>query len=181
MGARIDTPDLQTERLLLRRLTREDAADIFAYASDPEVARLTTWEAHRTLDDSLQYLERVRTWYDEGFGGPWGLVLKGTGTLVGTCGLAVVPEHYRAELGYAIARSCWGQGLMTEAARAAIHFGFVSLGLNRIEARCWLDNIASARVMEKCGMKYEGTLREQIFIKGRFDTLLIYSILRGDR
>lgn len=153
MGARIDTPDLQTERLLLRRLTREDAADIFAYASDPEVARLTTWEAHRTLDDSLQYLERVRTWYDEGFGGPWGLVLKDTGTLVGTCGLAVVPEHYRAELGYAIARSCWGQGLMTEAALAAIHFGFVSLGLNRIEARCRLDNIASARVMEKCGMK----------------------------
>lgn len=177
---RVDIPDLETERLLLRRMTPEDVADVFAYASDPEVARRTTWEAHRTIDDSHAYLQRVMGWYADGFGGPWGLVLKESGTLIGTCGLAVVPEHFRAEAGYALGRRWWGQGLMTEAMRAAIHYGFTGLGLNRIEARCRTDNIASARVMEKNGMRYEGTLREHVYYKGRFETVKIYAILRED-
>ena len=69
---------------------------------------------------------------------------------------------------------------MTEAARAAIHFGFQVMGLNRVEARCVPANTASARVMVKCGMRYEGTLREMDFRKGTFDDMLMYSILRRE-
>jgi [ribosomal protein S5]-alanine N-acetyltransferase len=177
---RVAIPNLETQRLLLRKVTLADADDMFAYASDPEVARLTTWETHRTIDDTLATLRRMLGWYDEGFGGPWGLELKEDGTLVGTCGLAVVPEHYRAELGFAIGRRWWGQGLMTETVREVIRFGFAELGLNRIEGRCVPENIGSARVMEKCGMTYEGTLREQFYIKGTFETLRMYSILRRE-
>jgi ribosomal-protein-alanine N-acetyltransferase len=69
---------------------------------------------------------------------------------------------------------------MTEAARAAVDFGFRVMGLNRVEARCVPENTASARVMQKCGMTYEGTLREMDFRKGTFDDMLMYAILRRE-
>jgi ribosomal-protein-alanine N-acetyltransferase len=94
--------------------------------------------------------------------------------------MALTPQHARAELGYAIGRAWWGQGLMTEAVVEAIRYGFEELGLNRIEARCLTYNIGSARVMEKAGMTYEGTIREQVFYKGSFDDLKLYSILRRE-
>jgi ribosomal-protein-alanine N-acetyltransferase len=176
----LEHPELETARLVLRRLTPDDAADIFAYASDPDVAALTTWEAHRTLDDTHAFLERVAGWYADGFGGPWGVILKESGRVIGTCGMAIVPEHRRAELGYALARACWGQGLMTEAVVAVIDYGFATLSLNRIEARCLPENLASARVLEKAGLTYEGTLREQYLTKDRFIDLRMYAILRRE-
>ncbi len=177
---RFQIPRLETERLVLRQMTFDDAAAVFAYASDPEVASLTTWESHATIDDSREFLERVMSWYADGFGGPWGIVLKADDRLIGTCGLAITPQHVRAELGYAIGRPWWGQGLMTEAVLEVIRFGFEELGLNRIEARCVPPNIGSARVMEKAGMTYEGTIREQVYVKGSFDDLKMYSILRRE-
>lgn len=179
-GFRFAVPRLETARVVLRRLDWDDADDIFAYASDPEVAALTTWEPHQTPEDSHAFLGRVMSWYADGFGGPWGLELKLTGRVVGTAGLAITPEHARAELGYALSRSCWGQGLMTEAVREIIRYGFADIDLNRIEARCLPANHASARVMEKAGMTYEGTLREQFYVKNTFIDLRMFSILRRE-
>lgn len=177
---RFPIPRLETPRLVLRRIEPADVDDVFAYASDPEVAAWTTWEAYRSLDDSHEFIVRVQSWYSDGFGGPWGLELKTTGQLIGTCGLALTPHHSRAELGYALSRHWWGQGLTTEAVIEAIRYGFDDLGLNRIEARCIPANIGSARVMEKAGMTYEGTLREQFFSKGSFIDLKLYSILKRE-
>jgi len=177
---RFEIPRLETKRLVLRRMLPDDAADVFTYASDPEVAAQTTWEAHRTLDDSREFIGRVMSWYADGFGGPWGLELKETGQLIGTCGMAITPQHARAELGYALGRAWWGQGLMTETVTEAIRYGFEELGLNRIEARCIPANLGSARVMEKSGMTCEGTIREQVYVKGSFDDLRLFSILRRE-
>jgi ribosomal-protein-alanine N-acetyltransferase len=90
------------------------------------------------------------------------------------------PEHARAELGYVLSREHRGKGLMPEAVRAVIRFGFGRMELNRIQARCVAENTASARVMEKVGMTYEGTLRESEYIKGAFWDIKIYSILRRE-
>jgi ribosomal-protein-alanine N-acetyltransferase len=90
------------------------------------------------------------------------------------------PEHARAELGYVLSREHWGRGLMPEAVRAVIRFGFGRMGLNRVQARCIAENVASARVMEKAGMAYEGTLRESEFIKGAYRDMKLYSILRRE-
>lgn len=177
-----DLPELETERLILRRMRLDDAEDMFAYASDPLVTRYVLWETHRTLEDAKAFLRSATEGYERGDFGGWGVVLKDTGTFVGTCGMEAgyAPEHARAELGYVLSRELWGRGLMPEAVRAVVRFGFGRMELNRIEARCIAENAASARVMEKAGMTCEGTLREREFIKGAYRDMRLYSILRRE-
>ncbi len=171
----------ETSRLLLRRLEPGDAADVFAYASDPEVARFTTWEAHQTIEDSRRFLESVAEQYATGQVSPWGVVHRGDGKVIGTCGFMWWrPRHARAEIAYAIGRRYWNQGLTTEAVREVIRFGFERMRLNRIEARCMPENAASERVMQKAGMSFEGILRESMFVKERFDDLKLYAILHRE-
>jgi [ribosomal protein S5]-alanine N-acetyltransferase len=180
-GGRVfmDLPEIETERLLLRRMRLDDAEAMFAYASDPEVTRYVPWDTHRSIEDSESFLTFAIEGYERGDFGGWGVVLKDSGVFIGTCGLdaGYAPEHARAELGYVLSREHWGKGLMPEAVRAVIRFGFGRIGLNRIEARCIAENTASARVMEKAGMTYEGTLREREFIKGAYRDMKLYSIL----
>lgn len=171
-------PSIETPRLLLRPLRPGDVDDLYAYASDPEVARYTLWEAHRTRLDSLDFLSWVMDLYTRGDVAPWGVVLKSKDRLVGTCGFICWNlDNARAEIGYALGRTWWGRGLVTEAVRAVVRFGFDVMHLNRIQARCEVPNVASARVMEKAGMQREGLLREHEFAKGRYLDMLIYSIL----
>lgn len=182
-------PPLETARLLLRAARPADDADLFDYARDPEVARFTTWEPHASLTDAQQFLARVLDDYRIGKIGYWAIEHQNDGKLIGAVGLTgnITPAetppqfiHARAELAYVLARPYWNQGLMTEAAREVLQFGFTQWNLNRIEARCLVENLASARVMEKLGMKFEGTLRQQIHIKGAFRDVKIYAILKSD-
>jgi [ribosomal protein S5]-alanine N-acetyltransferase len=175
-------PELETERLLLRKMRLDDAEAMFAYASDPEVTRYVPWDTHRSMEDSESFLGFATEGYERGDFGGWGVVLKDDGVFIGTCGIDVgyAPEHARAELGYVLSREYWGKGLMPEAVRAVIRLSFGRMGLNRVEARCIAENTASARVMEKAGMTYEGTLREREFIKGAYRDMKLYSILRRE-
>jgi ribosomal-protein-alanine N-acetyltransferase len=100
--------------------------------------------------------------------------------LVGTCDLRISREHGRGELGYWLRRACWGRGLVPEAVRAVIRHGFEHEGLERIQARCAVENAASARVMEKAGMSYEGTLRRYERIGGELRDMKFYAILREE-
>lgn len=176
-----DLPELETPRLLLRKLKAGDAADMFEYASDPEVARDVTWEAHRTIEDSRGFLNSVVQKYAKKETSEWGLVLKESGKLVGTCGFVWWrPEHAKAEFGYALSRKYWGRGLMTEAAAAVIAFAFEKMKLHRLEARCITTNTGSEKVMLKNGMKYEGLLRDVVYEKGGFQSLKVYSLLKEE-
>jgi len=176
-----DLPTLVTARLILRKVTLDDAEDMFAYASAPEVATYVTWNPHRTVEDSRTFLQGVLDRYAQHVPANWGLVLKATGHLVGTCGfMSWFSDHRRAEIGFALGRRYWGQGLMTEAVRQVICWGFSECNLNRIEGECKPENLASARVMEKCGMTFEGTLRQFVFAKGRYHDVRLFSILRKE-
>lgn len=176
----LDTPAFETERLLLRRFSAADEADVFRYCRDPEVARLTSWEPHQSLDDTRRFLGWAQARYDEAIGGPWAMALRETGEVVGAIGLTVVWPHLRGEVGYWLGRPLWRQGLTTEAGRAILRYSFDDLGLNRIEARCEVGNDASERVMQKLGMTFEGVLRQQIIAKGRFRDMKLYSLLRTE-
>ena len=174
-------PVLESRHLILRPLGREDAQDMYAYARDPLVSRYVPWETHRNLEDTLAYLNTVAA--DQAAGKPasWALVSRAEGRMVGTAGFVWwQPEHSKAEIGYILSRHLWGQGLMSEAAKVVLDFGFSRMELNRIEARCVEENIASARVLEKCGMTLEGKLRDYLRIKGNLMTYRIYSILRRE-
>lgn len=174
-------PTLPTDRLILRPLTLEDAEDVYAYASDPMVARWVLWHQHSSLSDSVMYVKSVLRKYANGDCAEWGLELKESGRVIGTCGFVNLDtEHRRAEIGYALGQPYWGRGLATEAARATVSFGFRQLNLNRIEARCATLNTPSELVMARIGMRYEGTLRQQLFVKGRFADMKLYAILRAD-
>ena len=139
------------------------------------------WDTHHSIEDSRNFLRFATEGYERGDFCGWGLVLKASGVFVGTCGIEVgASEHGRAELGYVLSREHWGRGLMPEAVRTMIRFCFEMMDLNRVEARCIAQNTASARVMEKAGMSYEGTLREREYIKGAYRDMKMYSILRHE-
>ena len=174
-----DLPTLETERLILRKMVLNDAEAVFAYASNSEVSRYTLWETHRSIEDSRAFLEFATQKYENGGEPDWGIVYRGNGCLVGACGLVNwEAEHARAEVGFVLSREYWGLGLMSEAVRAMLRFGFERMNLNRIEARCIAENAASARVMEKAGMVYEGTLRQREYIKGAYRDIKLYAILK---
>ena len=178
-------PLIETPRLILRAVRPTDADDLFAYARDPEIARFTTWNPYQTIADAHRFLRIALDHYRTGKIGLWGIEHRASQRFIGTIGLtgegaAGQFAHGRAELAYALSREFWNQGFTTEAAHAMLHFGFTSWNLNRIEARCLVPNVASARVMEKIGMNYEGVLRQHVYVKGTFHDLKIYAILKGD-
>lgn len=176
-----DLPELETPRLLLRRFRPEDAADMFEYASDPEVARDVTWEAHTSIEASRGFIDYTIKKYVNKQVSEWGLVLKESNKFIGTCGFVYwKPEHAKAEIGYALSRKYWGRGLMPEAVAAVLKFGFEKMKLHRLEARCNDTNPGSERVMIKSGMKYEGLLRGALCEKGIFKNLKMYSILEEE-
>lgn len=174
-------PGITTERLLLRPLQVSDEADVFAYARDPEVARHTLWEPHESVRDTRAFLAFVAEQHRTGRAFIWGIADKVERRVFGTIGLTnYVAQHGRAELGFAIARPYWNRGYTTEAVRTLLSFGLRDLGLNRVEAFCKVENIGSARVMEKACMRFEGVLRQREFIKGHYEDLKLYAMLKED-
>lgn len=174
-------PVLETDRLLLRPMRMRDARDLFAYASDPEVSRHVLWETHQSLSDSRQMLRAVRWQYHRGLPSSYAIALKESGRMIGTIGFMWVnTDYHSAEVGYSLARAYWNQGIMTEALKKVLAFGFDTLRLNRIEAQHETDNPASGRVMAHAGMRYEGTMRQRIVNKGKYADVAVYAILRSD-
>jgi [ribosomal protein S5]-alanine N-acetyltransferase len=174
-------PAIETERLLLRKITLSDASDMFEYGCDPAVSKYTTWSTHTSIEDTKYFIKTLLKMYKKRELVDWGIVHKAENKFIGTCGyVAWSMTNSRAEMGYALGSKYWNQGYMSEAVNAMMEFGFREMQLNRIEGKCKADNIASARVMEKVGMKLEGILRQQIFVKGEYWDLKMYSILRED-
>jgi ribosomal-protein-alanine N-acetyltransferase len=173
-------PVLETSRLILKKISLEDAEDMFEYASDPEVAKYVTWEYHKSMEDSLNLIKRMLSISEKGDVAFWGLYLKENGKLIGTFELNIDRKNMMGEIAFVLSKKYWNKGLMTEAVRKVIEFGFEKLNLNRIQARCMAENISSERVMQKAGMKLEGILREALFVKGRFWDMKMYSILKRE-
>ena len=174
-------PTLETPRLRLRRLTMQDAADIYRYSRDVEVARHVLWEAHRTIGDSRAYLRYMLRRYRQHDPASWGIEWKESGSIIGTIGFMwIQSDNSAAEVGYSLSRNYWNRGIMTEALKAVIDYGFGRLNLNRIEAQHETANPASGAVMRKCGMVHEGTLRQRLYNKGRYVDVELYAILRKD-
>ncbi len=172
---------IRTARLVLRRMTTDDAAGIFAYASDPVLTRYVIWDTHRDLEDTQAYIGTVLDGYARGEMRDWVVTRGDSGEIMGTCGFVDWNRmNRRAEVGYVIARAQWNRGYATEAVRAAMGFGFARMELERIEAQVMPENGASERVMKKLGMRCEGVLRGRMRARGAQHDVKIYSLLREE-
>ena len=171
---------LETERLVLREFQVADAGAIHEYASDPEVAQYMDWGPNTPEETEAVLQMRLRQQEAPDLSDPYSLavVLKETGKLIGVVSLYDIdPVNRSAGVGYCLNRAFWGQGYATEAVRAMLQFGFEELHLHRIYGTCRPENIGSWRVMEKVGMRREGHLREDRWMKGRWQDSLLYAIL----
>ena len=174
-----DFPILETERLLLRKVTMDDAEDMFEYGSNDEVTKYVTWDTHKTIEDARGFIDFILNKYAQQAVAPWGIEEKATGKFIGTIDFFAWNVAFKtAEIGYVIAPDYWGKGITAEAAAAITDFGFEKMELVRIQARCFVANIGSERVMEKIGMQFEGIHRKAMFIKGVHEDLKMYAIVK---
>ncbi|WP_077324663.1 GNAT family N-acetyltransferase [Virgibacillus siamensis] len=174
----LGVPKLETERLLLRKISLDDIAEMNEYGSSDNVSRYVSWPAHQSTDDTKKFADIVLAGYESGEPPFWGIVLKENNKLIGTINfVSWMPKHKTGELGYVLSERYWGRELMSEAVDRVLDFGFREMALVRIQARCFTENLGSEKVMKKVGMTYEGTLRKAMFAKGRHWNLMMYSIL----
>lgn len=172
---------LQTERLMLRPFELADAPAVQELASSREVADTTLSIPYPYRDGMAEaWILSHRQLRHTGLIINLAVILRATGTLIGAIGLRLEGTHDRGELGYWIGVPWWGQGYCTEAAAAALEFGFLEVGLNRIHAAHFSRNPASGRVMQKIGMRHEGTLRQHVRKWDVYEDLEKYAILRSE-
>lgn len=175
------SPRIETERVILRHMRVSDAADMYDYARRPEVTRYLLWAPHDDLEYTRTYMRQVERGYKQGIFHDFGVILKEDNKLIGTCGFARIDKaNATAEAGYVLNPDYWGRGLASEALSAVITLGFEYCGLNRIESRYMTGNTASRRVMEKCGMTFEGVLRQSVFAKDGYVDVGVCAILKQD-
>jgi RimJ/RimL family protein N-acetyltransferase len=174
------TYPIATKRLLLRPYTMDDLEALHAIQSLPEVSRYLYWEP-RSMDEVREVLARRcrrPTLEVEGETLVLAMVLPDSGTLVGDVNLHWISrEHRQGEIGFVLHPDHHGHGFAGEAAAALLRLGFEDLGLHRIIGRCDGRNAASAKVMERLGMRREAHFRQNELVKGRWCDELVYAML----
>jgi RimJ/RimL family protein N-acetyltransferase len=174
-------PALETERLILRRIELSDAPLVYEYMKDREIAFNTKLIPYPYTDGAAEeWINRTHEAGEQGDDFSFAVTRKTDSLFMGACGIHRIPEHQRAEIGYWLGKPHRGQGYMSEATRQVIQFGFEELSLNRIYAGYFTRNPASRRVMEKAGMTYEGTYRQNVLKWGEFVDVGMCSILRAE-
>lgn len=159
-------PNIDTPRLLLRRMKVSDSEDMYEYSCQDKVTKYLLWQSHPDHRYTKDYLSYIQGRYRAGEFYDWAIVHKDSGKMIGTCGFAKLDfENNSAEVGYVLNPVFWNCGYATEALKHVVDFGFRVLNLHRIEARYIVGNEVSRRVMEKCGMTFEGIHRSSLLVK----------------
>ncbi len=178
------TKPIETERLLLRRFTPDDARAMYEnWASDPDVTKFLTWPAHAGINVSKAVLEEWVPLYAEKNYYQWAIVLKAHGTdPIGSISAVRMDEAVeKVHIGYCLGKEWWRRGIMSEALKAVMDFFFDEVGANRIDSRHDPRNPHSGMVMKKCGMKYEGTMRSSDRNNQGICDACWYALLKSER
>ncbi len=178
------TESIETERLLLRRFTVDDAEAMYGnWASDREVTKYLTWPAHAGVDVSKAVLEDWVSSYPRKNYYQWAIVLKEHGSdPIGSIGAVRMDDDIAmVHIGYCLGKNWWHRGIMSEALKAVMDFFFDRVGANRVESRHDPRNPHSGMVMKKCGMQYEGTMRSSDRNNQGVCDASWYALLRTDR
>ena len=176
----LGTKTLHTARLTLRAFRESDAEEMFHnWANDPEVTKYMTWTPHGDIALTRQLCAQWEKEAEEIY--QWAMVYEGE--VVGSATVISRGEFQeRGTLGYCMAKKCWGKGLMTEAVKEILRYCFEEVGFARIDGEHAAPNVGSGRVMQKCGLSYEGTRKEffRLPSTGERVDIVEYGITKGD-
>ncbi|KMQ66557.1 acetyltransferase [Chryseobacterium angstadtii] len=171
-------PVLETERLLLRQLTPQDAEDLFEYFSLDEVMEYYDLDTFKTLEDAQNIISHFNGEFEKGKGFRWAIELKSEKKVIGTCGYHNwYREHSRAEIGYELNPKFWRNSYMKEAVLPILIFGFETMALHRVDAFIDPSNISSEKLLLSLNFKEEGMLRDYFFEKGKFVDAKIFGLI----
>lgn len=178
------TQRIETDRLILRRYVIEDADAMYKnWASDSEVTKFLTWQPHSSVDVSRGIIENWLKEYSDEKYYQWAIVLKDNGDepIGGISVVKMNEDISMVHIGYCLGRAWWRRGIMSEALKAVMDFMFDTVEVNRVESRHDPMNPNSGKVMQKCGMKYEGTLRSADRNNQGICDACYYALLRSER
>ncbi|MEO5778037.1 MAG: GNAT family N-acetyltransferase [Flavobacterium sp.] len=171
--------NIETERLLLRRIDNNDAAEVLALRGNPETMKYIPRPLTKTTEDALGHIAMIEDKIVTNTGINWGITIKGSPRIIGIIGhYKISPENHRAEIGYMSFPEHNGKGYMSEAIKAVLAYGFEQMNLHSIEAIIDPDNIASERVLQKNGFVKEAHILENELWEGKYLDTVIYSLLR---
>ncbi len=178
----LGTQTIETERLILRKARPEDAQAMFDnWASDDRVTKHMTWQTYSKPEEAEWRISYLLGEYANDNFYEWFIELKEIGQPIGSIGAVRVDDNVQlAHVGYCMGNNWWGKGIMPEALAAVIRFFFEQVGVNRVEACHDINNPNSGRVMAKCGMTYEGTLRQSGWSNQGINDRAFYGILREE-
>jgi ribosomal-protein-alanine N-acetyltransferase len=175
-------PQLETDRLTLREMTLDDVEFYFRHFNNDKIVEGSCFPGPKSLEAAREELELycIKS-FKENRGIRWGLVRKGSNELIGTCGYYDWNKTVRrAEIGYDLDPAYWGQGIMTEALRAVLRYGFEKMGLNRIQAIIDSGNTRSLKLVHRLGFQNEGVLRQRSYFNGQFLDDVCSSLLKKE-
>jgi len=173
---------LETQRLWLRAFRDADLEAFAAYRSDPEVARYQGWDAPYGANKAAAFIAEMSR-KQSGTPGEWyqvAIELKGSPALIGDCAFHILEDARQAEIGVTLSRHYQGQGYATEALTRLFAYLFGELGLHRVVALCDVENLASARLLERLGMRREGCFQENVWFKGAWGSEYLYALLQRE-
>ena len=174
-------PTMETGQLILRKIEAEDAKDMFEFLSDASVNQFMTHNAFENIVQVQRLINGMQQSFEAKQKILWGIAKNGAKKIIGYCGYQAFDEsNIAGEVSFCLAREYWGQGIMTDAVRAIVSFGFEKIELNRVEAKSMPENTGSFRVLEKTGFQKEGLIRQGLLKNDVFYDLCLYSILKSD-
>lgn len=172
-------PELTTDRLILRMMKDSDSPAVFKYSSLPEVSQFVTWEPHKALEDSENYVKFVQGNYEKGVI-TFAITLKRNPDIVigDMAAFFISPKDKVMELGAVLSPEHWGKGIMPEALLKLIEYCWQTQDVIRIQSRCFKENKRSYRMLEKLGMRYEGTIYSSLFAKDKAWDMEMFSLIK---
>jgi ribosomal-protein-alanine N-acetyltransferase len=177
-------PRLETERLKLRAIFPADAPAICQLMSDPKVTRFHELEPMENIQQAHEMISNFTQWFQNNHAVRWGILLKETGELIGSCCFDTFHLEYQSvNVGYNLRSDHWGKGFATEAVKAIIRYAFeygIASPINRIEAITIPNNVASEKVLLKLGFQKEGLMRQYGFWNDSFHDMNLFSLLKSE-
>ncbi|MBT4289194.1 MAG: GNAT family N-acetyltransferase [Deltaproteobacteria bacterium] len=174
---------LETNRLIMRSFQDKDIQAFADYRSEIEVAKYQSWNTPYSLEKAIRFINEMKA-VQPGTPGKWyqvAIELKKNGSLVGDCAFQIFAEEPRqAEIGVTLSGKYQGKGYATEAVTRLLNYLFTGFKLHRIRAICDVENIASSKLLESIGMRWEGHLVENIWFKGKWGSEYMYGLLKQE-